>query len=333
MSTRGSKDDQTLRLGIRAEVLTPREGLERNRARLIVVVGDNVGHAFSLAESCVIGRGDVPIRISSDDVSRRHAEVFREGGAYFVRDMGSMNGTLVNGVAIEGRRALAEGDKVQVGTTILRFALFDDVDERFQARMYESALRDPLTRTFNRKYLDERLDSEFAYSLRHDTPLTLLLFDIDHFKSVNDSWGHLAGDAVLAQLADHVLRVIRAEDVLARFGGEEFAILSRGIDREGARQFAERLRASVERGVFVYSSRIVTRPTANEVPTGSHDTNRLTVDDLATAQRIPLTISIGAATMPDPEIGQPLQLLGRADDALYRAKADGRNRVRVHGLV
>ncbi len=331
MSTRGSKDEQTLRLGIRAEVLTPREGLERNRARLIAVVGDNVGHAFSLEESCVIGRGDVAIRISSDDVSRRHAEVFREGGQHFVRDLGSMNGTLVNGVAIEGRTALAEGDKVQVGTTILRFALFDDVDERFQARMYESALRDPLTRTFNRKYLDERLDSEFAYSLRHDTPLTLLLFDIDHFKSVNDSWGHLAGDAVLAQLADHVLRVIRAEDVLARFGGEEFAILSRGIDREGARQFAERLRSSVERGVFVYSSRIATRP-ASETP-GAHDTNRLTVDDLATAQRIPLTISIGAATMPDPEIGQPLQLLERADDALYRAKADGRNRVRVHNLV
>jgi len=332
-SSRGSKEDQTLRLGIRAEVLTPREGLERNRARMVVVVGDNVGHAFSLTESSVIGRGEVPIRISSDDVSRRHAEIVREGGRHYVRDLGSMNGTLVNGVAIEGRRELVEGDKVQVGTTILRFALFDDVDERFQARMYESALRDPLTRTFNRKYLDERLDSEFAYSLRHDTPLTLLLFDIDHFKSVNDSWGHLAGDAVLAQLADHVMRVIRAEDVLARFGGEEFAILSRGIDRDGARQFAERLRSSVERGVFVYSSRIATQPGTTDGAPGARDTSRLTVDDLATAQRIPLTISLGAATMPDPEIGQPIQLLARADDALYRAKTDGRNRVRVHGLV
>lgn len=332
MSVRGSKDEQTLRLGLRPEVVTPREGLERNRARLVVVGGDNVGHVFSLADSTVLGRGDVAIRLGGDEVSRKHAEIRRDGTRHFVRDLGSMNGTLVNGVAIEGLRELVEGDKVQIGTTILRFALFDDVDERFQAQMYESALRDPLTRVFNRKYLDERLDSEAAYSLRHDTPLTLLLFDIDHFKSVNDSWGHLAGDAVLTQLADHVMRVIRAEDVLARFGGEEFAILSRGIDREGARQFAERLRSSVERGVFVYSARLAEQG-ASEASPPMRETNRLTMQDLATAQRIPLTISVGAATMPDPEIAQPMQLLARADDALYRAKTDGRNRVRVHSLV
>jgi two-component system cell cycle response regulator len=296
------------------------------------VAGDNVGHAFPLESGAILGRGEVAIRVSSEEVSRKHAQFVVVEGRYFVRDLGSMNGTVVNGAAVQGEREIFEGDKIQVGTTILRFALFDDLDERFQARMYESALRDPLTRTFNRKYLEERIDSEFAYSLRHDTPLTLLLIDIDHFKSVNDSWGHLAGDAVLAQLADHVMRVIRAEDVLARYGGEEFAILSRGIDREGARQFGERLRASVERGVFVYSPRMVEQPLDLSTQT-LHDTGRLTMEDLASAQRIPLTISVGAATMPDPEIGQPLQLLARADDALYRAKTGGRNRVRVHGLV
>jgi len=336
-STLRVRDDQTLRIGLRAEVLTPREGLERNRPRLVVVSGDDVGQTFPLADGAIAGRApEVPLRIASEDISRKHARFVLRDGHWYVEDLGSMNGTLVNGVPAEGQKELHEGDKIQIGTTILRFALFDDVDERFQARMYESALRDPLTRTFNRKYLDDRIDSEFAYSLRHDTPLTLILFDIDHFKSVNDSWGHLAGDAVLSQLADHVLRVIRAEDVLARWGGEEFAILSRGIDREGARQFGERLRASVERGVFVYSRRLSEPPRAEAVAAGAgsaRDTGRVTVEDLATAQRIPLTISIGTATMPDPEIGQPLHLVGRADDALYRAKADGRNRVRIHGLA
>lgn len=328
--TRGYRDDQTLRIGLRPEMLTPREGLERNRARLVIVGGEDVGQCFPLVDGAVLGRGEVAVRIISDEVSRRHAEVRLSAGRWVVRDLGSTNGTWVNGVLVEGEQVLAEGDKIQLGTTILRFALFDDVDDRFQARMYESALRDPLTRTFNRKYLEDRIDSEFAYSLRHDTPLTLLLFDIDHFKSVNDSWGHLAGDAVLAQLADHVMRVIRAEDVLARYGGEEFAVLCRGIDREGARGFGERLRASVQGGVFVFSTRMPSEPP----PAGStRQTNQFSVTDLASAQRIPVTISVGAATMPDPEIGQPLQLLARADDALYRAKAGGRNRVRVHGLA
>ncbi|MBX7195518.1 MAG: GGDEF domain-containing protein [Sandaracinaceae bacterium] len=332
MSTRGTRDEQTLRIGVRAEILTPREGLERNRPRLVVVAGDNVGHAYPLLDGAILGRGDVALRVNSEEVSRRHAEFTLVEGRWHVRDLGSMNGTLVNGGVIEARREIFEGDKIQVGTTIVRFALFDDVDERFQTRMYESALRDPLTRAYNRKYLEERIDSEFAYSLRHDTPLTLILFDIDHFKSVNDSWGHLAGDAVLAQLADHVLRVIRAEDVLARYGGEEFAILSRGIDREGARHFGERLRASVERAVFVYSAPMA-QEAAGDEGLRAQDTGRMTKEDLAMAQRIPLTISVGAATMPDPEIGQPLHLLARADDALYRAKTGGRNRVRVHGLT
>ncbi len=321
-----------MRIGVRPETLTPKGGLERNRPRLIVVAGENVGHAFPVADGAVIGRApEAEIRVASDDVSRRHARLTAKDGKHFIEDLGSMNGTLINGAASSGVTEVHEGDKIQVGTTILRFALFDDVDDRFTAHMYESALRDPLTRAFNRKYLDDRIDSEFAYSLRHDTPLTLLLFDIDHFKSVNDSWGHPTGDAVLAQLAEHVMRVIRTEDVLARYGGEEFAILSRGIDAEGARQFAERLRASVDRAVFIRGRAPSELPPVPGVDP-LRETGKVTLADLAAAQRIPLTISIGVATMPDPEIGQPLLLLQRADDALYRAKTDGRNRVRAHGM-
>ena len=327
----GIKEEPTVRLAP-VDAPTPQEGLERNRARLIVVAGDSVGCAFPVTDGAVLGRGEVAVRVLGGEVSRRHAQFRVHDGRYFVRDLASMNGTHVNGSRILEEREILEGDKVQVGAIVLRFALFDDLDERFQARMFESALRDPLTRAFNRKYLEERLDSEFAYSLRHGTPLALLLFDVDHFKNINDSLGHLAGDSVLTQLADHVLRVIRAEDVLARYGGEEFAIVSRGIDRDAAQQFAERLRASVERGPFVHSAR-ETQPPSDPASLSLRDTGRVTWTDPSKATRVPLTISVGAATMPDPEIGQPIQLLARADDALYRAKAAGRNRVRVHGLV
>jgi diguanylate cyclase (GGDEF)-like protein len=313
-----------MRIALREESVTPREGLQRNRPRFVVVAGEGVGQTYPIVDGAVVGRAaEAAIRIPSDDVSRGHARLAVEGARVQLEDLGSMNGTLVNGEPAVGKVELHEGDKVQVGTTILRFSLFDDLDEEFQARMLDSALRDPLTRVFNRKYLDDRIDSEFAFSLRHDTPLSLLLVDLDHFKSVNDSWGHLAGDAVLRQLAEHVMRVIRVEDVLARYGGEEFAILSRGIDAEGARQFAERLRASVERASFVHDR----RGTAPPPPPGAPAAPAI---DLST-QRIPLTVSIGVATMPDPEIGQPLLLIQRADDALYRAKTEGRNRVRVHG--
>ncbi len=317
MSKRGPREDQTLRLGISPGHLTPPGGLERKSAHLLVIAGPGTGQAFGLVDGALVGRGECQVRIESDDVSRTHARFHRVEGRWHVGDLGSMNGTFVNGAPVLGEVPLSEGDKIQIGSTILRFAIFDDLDASFQARMYESTLRDPLTRTFNRKYLEERIDSEFAFAVRHDTPLTLIIFDIDHFKAINDRFGHLAGDAMLVQLANRVLALIRAEDVLARLGGEEFAVLSRGTTREGARVFAERLRAAVERSGFVF-----------EPPMGSEEAS----DAPSPVRSIPMTVSVGAATMPDPEIGQPLQLVAFADDALYRAKRDGRNRSRIHGL-
>ena len=181
---------------------------------------------------------------------------------------------------------------------MLRFALLDELDENYQLLMYESSLRDGLTRAFNRKYFDERLDQEFAFALRHDSPLALLMIDVDHFKAINDALGHVAGDLVLTQISEHMLRIIRVEDVFARYGGEEFAILSRGIHQETGRAFAERVRAAVERCPFSY----------NGAP-------------------IAVTVSVGLAAIPSPDIGQPAQLVEAADRALYRAKSAGRNRV------
>jgi diguanylate cyclase (GGDEF)-like protein len=209
----------------------------------------------------------------------------------------------VNGERVEGARRLRDGDKIQIGSaTVLKFTFHDDYDETFQRRMFESSLRDPLTRAFNKRYLLGRLESEFRFAARHAAPLSLLLIDIDHFKEVNDRHGHLAGDQVLAGLARRVHDGIRHEDVFARYGGEEFAILCRSIELEKAAGFAERLRRAIEAQEHPFEGAI-----------------------------IKITVSIGVAGLPMADAGEPLELMAAADDALYAAKKGGRNRVCTPG--
>jgi diguanylate cyclase (GGDEF)-like protein len=166
--------------------------------------------------------------------------------------------------------------------------------------MYDAALRDGLTRAYNRRYFMERLESEFRFAQRHSVPLSLLMLDLDHFKRINDSHGHLAGDHVLGAFAKHVQRTIRNEDVFARYGGEEFAIISRALRQDDARRFADRLRNEIEHLNIVYRD-----------------------------QQIPLTVSIGISGLPEGRIPNATALLGAADRALYRAKSAGRNAVAV----
>jgi diguanylate cyclase (GGDEF)-like protein len=279
------------------------EKVERDRAYLIVLAGNNVGEMYKVTgETMIIGRGqNADIQIVDEGISRRHARVVCQEGAVAVEDLGSTNGTFLNGQKIGERAPLRDGDKIQVGsTTILKFTYHDKLEEHFQRQMYESALRDGLTKIFNKKYFLDRLESEFAYSLRHKVPLSLVMFDLDHFKTINDGHGHLAGDYVLTQLARTVSESIRSEDVFARYGGEEFAVICRGIDLGAAQTFAERLRKGIQGYPFVF------------------DESRLTV-----------TISIGVAALPDPELKDSLAFVAAADEALYRAKRSGRNRVEL----
>jgi diguanylate cyclase (GGDEF)-like protein len=249
----------------------------------------------------VIGRGThVEIRLTDDGVSREHCALVREGGRVVLRDLGSTNGTFCNGARVD-RRELTDGDKIMVGSTsILKFTYHDHLDEVFQRQMYESALRDGLTKIFNRRYFTDQLQKEFAFAMRHQTPLALIFIDIDHFKTINDTHGHPAGDAVLADLSALLMSLLRTEDVLARFGGEEFTILCRGTDLGGAKIVAERLRAAVERRRFEVSQ-----------------------------VRIPITISVGVAAVPDPAVKDDAAFLAGADRAMYEAKTSGRNRVAV----
>jgi two-component system cell cycle response regulator len=284
------------------EVL-PSTPTERDRAYLIVLAGGNVGEMYKiLAGEAVIGRGrNVDVVLIDDGVSREHARIRIDSGKLMLEDLDSRNGTFRNGLKVDGMVQLNDGDKIQVGrTTILKFTYNDHLDESFQQQMYDSALRDGLTKAFNKRYFTDRLESEFRFAQRHGTPLSLLMLDLDHFKRINDEHGHIAGDYVLQGFADLVQNSVRTEDVFARYGGEEFAVISRAITTEAAKRFAERLRRVVE---------------GLAIPIGTTS--------------VKVTVSIGIAGIPELALEGPADLLRSADKALYVAKNRGRNRVEV----
>jgi len=271
------------------------------RPCLTVLTGLSTGEVHKLTQgSHVIGRKDsCEVRITDDGVSRQHARVRSDGDLVYVEDLGSRNGTFVNSRRITGTTPLHDGDKIQIGTTtVLRYALHDALDESFHDNLLSSALRDPLTRLFNKRYLMDRLDSELKFAHRHETAVSILMLDLDHFKRVNDSYGHLAGDAVLTQLAAVLVKAVRNEDVVARFGGEEIVVILRSISLDLALMLGERLRKLVESTVIEHQD-----------------------------QTIETTISIGVAGFPSTAAETVEQLIDAADKALYRAKHAGRNTV------
>jgi diguanylate cyclase (GGDEF)-like protein len=279
------------------EELTRRS--ERDRAYLIVLAGSDVGKMFKLEDGeTVLGRSHrADIKLDDDSISRMHAKLVLSENDVHVEDLNSSNGTAVNGERVAFQQ-LRDGDKIRLGeTTILKFTFHDRLDESFQQKMYDAALRDPLTKAFNKKYFVDTLNTEVSYSRRHSSALSLVIFDLDHFKSINDTYGHIAGDHVLIEMAAIVQTMLRAEDVLARYGGEEFCIILRGISLEDAGVLAERLRTAVESRRFMAGNQI-----------------------------LPVTISAGVAQF-DAKLEDPLALVEAADEALYAAKKAGRNQV------
>ena len=260
---------------------------ERPRAYLIVLAGSNVGEMFRVEEGeTVLGRGqNVTIRLNDDGISRRHARIFQAAGEVVIEDLQSSNGTLVNGANV-GQRLLQDGDKIRLGsTTILKFTYNDHLDETFQQQMYEAALRDGLTKAFNKKYFLDRLETEVAYAKRHNAHLSLVMFDVDHFKRVNDTYGHLAGDFVLVKLAKVAMSALRTEDVFARYGGEEFGVICRGVPLTNAGVLGERLRSTVEATPFEHEGKT-----------------------------LPVTISVGVAGHPESKIETAVHLIAAADE-------------------
>ena len=279
-----------------------RPNIAKNRASLLAIAGPQSGLLFALeTDEVVIGRGkDIGIQIHDVGISRRHSVLRRSAdGEWEIADLQSTNGTFVDGQRIETKK-LVEGDRIQIGrTTVLKFTIQDELEESFQKDLYDSAMRDPLTRSYNRRYFHERLQTELAYAARHGTLLSLILIDIDHFKKVNDGYGHLAGDAVLKVLAAAMNRMIRTEDLFARIGGEEFALVLRGIDDRATRIVAERARHNLA---------------ALSIPWEG--------------KSIRFTVSCGVAHTPDGSgFDSPEAMFAVSDARLYAAKAAGRNQV------
>ena len=279
--------------------LPPRE-VERDRALLLRMDGPNAGEVFSLdLPLLLLGRhpsNQIPVK--DHGVSRIHARIIREGHRFVIEDAGSSNGTLVQGERVE-HRVLEDGDVVQLGPrAVFRFTLADARQEALLRQMYEGSTRDALTGIYNRQHFSERLAAEHAYALRHGLSIAVVLFDIDHFKRVNDTYGHPVGDGVLCHVVATINQRMRAEDVFARYGGEEFIALLRGADIDAARKMAERMRVSV-----------AAKPAHVE------------------HHAIPVTISAGCAALACAADRNPQALVALADERLYVAKRSGRNRV------
>jgi diguanylate cyclase (GGDEF)-like protein len=282
------------------ESMTLRKGESRS-ACFVVIAGKRTGAMYKLDKGEVlIGRGkEASIRIDDEGVSRLHSKIVRHPeGIVAIVDLKSTNGTFCNGERID-THVLQDGDRIQIGmTTIIKFSLQDSLEEDFQRHQYESATRDPLTNCYNKSYFLERLPSEFAFAKRHDKPVSLAMMDIDRFKKINDSHGHLAGDFVLRKIGSMLQERLRADDFLARYGGEEFALIMRESPKQNALQTAERIRKLIETTPFKHEGK-----------------------------RIAVTISIGVATWPAEHIDSGQDLVKAADANLYAAKRRGRNKV------
>jgi two-component system, cell cycle response regulator len=284
------------------EVMVPSEIRPRRTAMTLQVVkGPRAGQVLTVDRGdAVLGRGDdADLRIEDPSLSRMHVRFERDGDTLTITDLDSRNGTLVEGERIAGTHRLKSGDLIALGNLLVRFAVQDAAELQVSRDLYEAAVRDRLTGLYNRGYFDDRIAAECAFVKRHQSTMAVLLIDLDHFKQINDTHGHPAGDAVLRTTATKIRESLRAEDLAARYGGEEFVVLARGTDAGGALVLGQRLRTRIAQ-------------TAMAIPGGS----------------VRVTASIGVAVMRrDLVYRNAAELVAAADEALYEAKRNGRDQV------
>lgn len=279
-------------------------GLQEETPGLLFLSGPRAGRCAHLARGrWIVGRAlDADISFPHESVSRQHCEVrVQRDGSTWIRDLGSLNGTQVNGRPV-GRTQptlLESGDQVRLSASAhLKFVRQTPREAELHEGLYQAAVHDPLTGLLNRRALDARLAQAFSFAMRHGPSLVLVVIDLDHFKQVNDRWGHDGGDLVLKSVAARVREQVRNEDLVARFGGEEFVLVLQGARPEEAIALADRIRRRV--------AEVPVR-----VPGGS----------------VSITLSIGVAHAGESSVESSADLFVLADKRLYAAKHSGRNRV------
>ena len=267
-------------------------------ACLVVIYGLDLGKRYKLDQpTTVIGRSSkCHIFVDQESISRNHAKLMNKGKSVVVKDLGSTNGTYVNDKVID-EAILKDGDLIKIGRTIFKFISGDNIENAYHEEIYRLTTIDGLTQVFNKRYFMEALEREMSRCHRYGRNLSLILFDIDFFKKINDTHGHLAGDSVLKDLAKLIKGHIRREDILARYGGEEFTIILPEIDNESALVMGEKVRALVAASRFQFQ-----------------------------ATEIPFTVSVGVAAVDDTVV-ESTDLIKLADQHLYNAKKGGRNKV------
>ena len=283
--------------------VTPLEELRPQKAGndcLVVIYSSDqrqFGKRYVLADEAItVGRGaENRIVLDNDSVSRRHCRTEKRNGQWYVVDLDSTNGTYVNDEQVT-ELALRRGDQVKIGDTIVKFLSGSDLEAQYHETIYNMTIIDGLTGINNKRYLMETLEREIPRARRHERPLSVVMFDIDHFKHINDNYGHLAGDYVLKELANLVKSRLRPDDILGRYGGEEFAAILPETQLSGAASIADDLRRRIEERRFVFEG-----------------------------EAIPVTVSLGCSELAGEM--DVLALIKIADEKLYEAKRGGRNRV------
>jgi two-component system cell cycle response regulator len=270
------------------------------QACLVVFYGANIGRRYFLDRpEQIIGRSEsANIQVDQDSISRQHCKILNQSGRFMLHDMGSTNGTFVNDDPVE-ERELRDGDVIRLGQTIFKYLSGSNIESKFHEEIYRLTTIDGLTQAYNKRYFQETLERELNRALRYGRAMSLVMFDIDHFKQINDTHGHLAGDYVLRELANIVSQNIRREDIFARYGGEEFSLVLPEIEAEGAVQVCEKLRSKIEEKHFMFAQK-----------------------------RIKVTVSLGIRTTRRNELDiTGTEFLAQADAKLYEAKQTGRNKV------
>lgn len=288
----------------RNQKLISQEGIEANVILIAHPDGKRLGSRYRLTPSSSLEIGRSPTaEVSMPEVlsiSRQHARLRYEGPNITIEDLGSTNGTYLNGRTLSGVETLRSGDRFQVGAVHFKFLRERDVEHAYYEAIYDLVTRDGLTDAYNRRKYEEEIEREFARTRRHGRSLSLVLVDLDQFKSVNDEHGHLCGDFVLKKVATVIAELLRPEQIFARVGGDEFVIVVPETPLAGARTLAEKLRERIDEIDYHYAS----------VP-------------------VSVSCSFGVAEL-DASMDRPEDLFEAADRALYQAKDGGRDRVFVY---